>query len=174
MDLTLFHFINGFAHQSSLLDAFGIFLASYLPYLLGIALVMMLLKDRKKNLHLVAESLVAGLFSRFAIKPLVTLFIERPRPFVALEIQPLISQSLSEYHASFPSGHALFFFALATTVVLHDKKMGLLLYLGALLMGIARIFVGVHWPSDILAGAVLGIGGAILINFFAMKWVKKA
>jgi undecaprenyl-diphosphatase len=65
---------------------------------------------------------------------------------------------------SFPSGHAAIFFAIATAVYLYNKKLGIWFFVVAILMGMARIFVGVHWPSDILGGAVIGIISGIIVG----------
>ena len=65
---------------------------------------------------------------------------------------------------AFPSGHAAFFFALATGVLLYNKKLGTLYYIFAALMGLARIFIGVHWPTDILFGAALGMLTALGVD----------
>ncbi|MGC8651416.1 MAG: phosphatase PAP2 family protein, partial [Minisyncoccia bacterium] len=58
---------------------------------------------------------------------------------------------------SFPSGHATFFFALAAAVYLYNKKWGRGLFLAALIITLSRIIVGVHYPSDILGGMVIGM-----------------
>jgi undecaprenyl-diphosphatase len=74
----------------------------------------------------------------------------------------LINQSAKE--ASFPSGHASFYFALSTIVYLYNKKLGILFYVATIFIVVARVFVGVHWPSDVLAGAILGILMGWLLN----------
>ena len=73
-----------------------------------------------------------------------------------------------------PSGHATFFFALAFAIfyfLKYDKrnaaakrKWNWLFMGGAVIMGVARVFAGVHWPSDILAGAVIGFLSVFLIK----------
>ena len=86
---------------------------------------------------------------------------QRPRPYVAFDISHLLSSSAF----SFPSGHTVFLFALATGMYGVHKTFSLILFGVAALVGVARVMGGAHYPSDILAGAVLGtlIGGAGII-----------
>jgi undecaprenyl-diphosphatase len=90
---------------------------------------------------------------------------------VALNFVPLINQSPAE--ASLPSGHASFYFAMSTIVYLYNKKVGVLFYIATILITLARIFSGVHWPSDILAGALFGIVTALLVNILFKKYANR-
>lgn len=83
------------------------------------------------------------------------------RPFEAMDFTPLISGS---YTSSFPSGHATLVFALSALVFPYNRKLGTALFALSALIGAARVFVGVHWPIDIIGGAVLGIGSALLAH----------
>lgn len=58
---------------------------------------------------------------------------------------------------SFPSGHTATAFALAVTIWRHDKKIGIFYLISALAVGVARVLANVHYPVDILGGAILGI-----------------
>src|SRR5205823_5132954 len=79
----------------------------------------------------------------------------RFRPFVNNSVHFLISYD--PHATSFPSGHASFYFALSTIIYGYHKKAGAFFYLASFLIVMARIFVGVHWPSDVVAGATIGI-----------------
>ncbi|MDX1436411.1 MAG: phosphatase PAP2 family protein, partial [Anaerolineales bacterium] len=60
---------------------------------------------------------------------------------------------------SFPSDHATLFYALATGFFIANRKMGVLTFIYVtLLIAIPRLYVGLHYPTDVLAGAILGIG----------------
>jgi undecaprenyl-diphosphatase len=76
-------------------------------------------------------------------------------------ISPLINESGS----SFPSAHAAWFFALAMTVWYANRKWGWWYFALATVMGIARIYAGVHWPFDIIGGAVIGIASGIFVHW---------
>ena len=80
-------------------------------------------------------------------------FIHRPRPFLSHEVHQL----LSEVSYSFPSGHATFFFALSTGIFFYHRKLGILFYVSTVCMVIGRVISGIHYPSDIVAGAIIGI-----------------
>ena len=136
-------------------DPLIIFFATYFPYLVG--LVFVVLAFRQPFVQNRARFLLEGLLSAFVARGLVELiriFIHRPRPFVA---DPSLVALISENSYSFPSGHAAFFFALSTVVYMYDKRAGVWFFLASAVLSIARIMAGVHYPTDILGGAVLGI-----------------
>jgi len=75
-----------------------------------------------------------------------------------------------ESSGSFPSGHAAFSFAVAMGVYYYYPKTSILFFLASIAMGLGRVSAGVHWPSDILGGAVVGIFSAWLIDFIIKKF----
>lgn len=157
LDTQLFYLLNNVAGQSPLLDGVIVFFASYLAYLLvGIFLVLVFFshysKRQKWGLLIVAGA--ASIISRFGVTELIRLFYHRPRPFLAL---PDVHNLFIDTAWSFPSGHATFFFALSTAVYLYNKKWGLWFFLATILITVSRVIAGVHYPSDILGGALIGI-----------------
>lgn len=168
IDLYIFNLINGLAGKWMWLDYLAIFFAKYFEYLLLFILFLFLILWFKKYWKIVFISLVSAIFSRFAIANVIRFLWFRPRPFVSLNFVPSISQSPAE--ASFPSGHASFYFALSAVIYFYNKKIGILFYIGSFLVVISRVFVGVHWPSDILAGAVLGIFIGWIVNKIFKKF----
>ena len=91
--------------------------------------------------------------------------IKRMRPFDRYQdIIVLLDKIPKDY--SFPSGHTGASFAFATTVFLYDKKLGALAYILALCIAYSRMYLGVHYPTDIIGGVILGSGIAILIFYF--------
>ena len=77
-----------------------------------------------------------------------------------------VQSLIKETGFSFPSGHASFFMALACAIFISHKKAGYLFMFFALLIGIARIIAGVHFPVDILGGFILGYAISRVIYFF--------
>jgi undecaprenyl-diphosphatase len=167
LDLYLFNLINGFAGKWKALDYSAMFCADYLGYVLIVVLIIFLAWNFKKYWRMVLEAMIAAVFTKFILVEIIRHLWVRLRPFVSLNFVPLINQSAEE--ASFPSGHASFYFALSTIVYLYNKKLGIIFYVASIFIVVSRVFVGVHWPSDILAGAILGI----LIGWILNKLFKK-
>ena len=115
---------------------------------------------------MVIQGFLAGILARLGFTELIRLFWNRPRPFIGNHINLLLSHSAS---SSFPSGHAAFFFGLSTVIYSYNKRTGYLFFLASFLISISRVFAGIHWPSDILAGTAIGIFSGLLI----MKIFKK-
>jgi len=156
MDFYLFQQINNLAGRFLWLDWLGIFLASWLGYVLVAVLILLFWK--KKIVIILA--ILAAILARLGIVELVRWLYFRPRPFVENHINKLIDYSNK---ASFPSGHAAFFFGLSAVVFLYNKKAGILFFIGSFLICLARVFVGIHWPLDILVGAGVGIFSGWLV-----------
>jgi undecaprenyl-diphosphatase len=110
----------------------------------------------------VAATAAAGLALLIA-QPIADL-IDRPRPFVA---HPGASQLLIDRSSdpSFPSDHATFAFAIAVAVWKYDRTIGAVFGALAILLSAARVYVGTHYPGDVLGGAVLGAMVAL-----ALRW----
>ncbi len=136
------------------------FIAEILPYVLlaGIAVFFAWRAHDGGQRRLVAVygivGCVAAIISRFGITVFIRMLVDRPRPFEVLSFQPLFSHDIG--HA-FPSGHAAFFFAFLPFVFVRSKQAGIIYAIGIFFMGLARVAAGVHWPTDIVAGAVVGI-----------------
>jgi len=167
LDSYLFNFINQSAGKWAWLDYIAMFFAKYFEYFLLLALLLFLVVNFKKYWHMAAEAVVAAVFTRFILAEIIRWLWFRPRPFIVENFIPLIDQSPKE--SSFPSGHASFYFALSTIVYCYNKKAGTIFYIASFLIVISRVFVGIHWPSDILAGAVLGV----LVGWLGYKISKK-
>ena len=167
VDYFIFQQINKFTGRWEFLDALSIFFAKYLGYFLVFLLFLFLIKDFKKYLPMVIQGFLAAILARLGFTEIVRLFWNRPRPFIGNHINLLLNHSAS---SSFPSGHAAFFFGLSTIVYFYNKKAGYLFFLASFLISIARVFTGLHWPSDILAGAIIGVFSGWLIILFSRKF----
>jgi undecaprenyl-diphosphatase len=166
MDYLIFQKLNSFVGRWPLLDSLAVFSAEYLGYILVLILFIYFLKDSKKYKPIFIKSILAAFFSRFVVAEIIRFFWERPRPFVENNVNLLLEYSASP---SFPSGHAAFFFGFSAMVYLYNKKAGILFLAASFLVSISRVYGGIHWPSDILAGAVVGIASAYLLNIVFSK-----
>ncbi len=117
-------------------------------------------KGARRRIYIFVEGALAVILSRGIIAAGIQFFYHRERPFAFYGISPLFGTT----GWSFPSGHMTLFFALATVVWFADRKWGAWYFLFAAVMGAARIYAGLHWPSDILAGAVIGIVSAFVVR----------
>lgn len=177
-DTSILYFLYSFTGKNSFIDGMIVFRAEYLPYLVGFLVVLfpllaVLKRYRpflRKNMEMVLFSFGSALIARFFIGELIRFFYDRPRPFVVLSnIHPLV---LHESGYSFPSGHALFFFALAAGIAYYYPRTSILFFLAAFSIGMARVSVGIHWPSDILAGAALGVFTTLAVRFLFLRYRK--
>jgi undecaprenyl-diphosphatase len=167
LDLLIFRAINNLAYKSPFLDGLAILFAKYSGYLLILTLFFLLIKNWKKYKNLVIASLIAAFISRFVIVEIIRHLYFRPRPFAENIVNFLIAHKPT---ASFPSGHTSFYFAISAVVFFYNKKLGLVFLLTSLLMGISRVYCGLHWPADILAGALIGI----FVGWIMIKLTKKS
>lgn len=113
---------------------------------------------------LIAESVSGGLKE----------WIERDRPAVA-DPEPETLVALPATY-SFPSGHATVSFACATVLALAVPRLAVPLFALATLISFSRVYVGVHYPLDVLAGAVLGlvVAKALLTLLEALRRSRQA
>lgn len=100
---------------------------------------------------------------------LIKNIVQRPRPFYTIQELSIIIPEPSEF--SFPSGHASSSFAAANGIFLASRnKKAYVLYTLASLMAISRVYVGVHYLSDVLVGALLGILSSLFVYTLYEKY----
>lgn len=151
------------------------FLDTVMPYVSGlgnlgavwILITLMLLASKKYRsigIMCIAALLLTTIIGEVILKHLIA----RPRPFVQYpSIHPLISEPSS---FSFPSGHTGSSFAAAVVIARNLKKAALPALILAAAIAFSRLYVMVHYPSDILAGIILGTACAILAQLLYKKY----
>lgn len=171
-DLYLFNVIYGAAHHYSFLGWFANFFAKYLIYLLVAVLIIFLVSryNWRKCLYLFSSGLLSVILSRGIVTELIRFFYHRSRPFIELNLSGIDYPDTG----SLPSGHMTFLIPLSLLIWHEDKKLGKWFLISTLLIGLGRIAVGLHWPTDILLGIAVGIASFYLIRKFIPKFSTKA
>lgn len=132
---------------------------------LGLALLLFK-KTRPAGVAVLISLIVTAVLNNYILKPVFV----RPRPFHGVDIDLLIA---APGGFSFPSGHASSSFAAATAVFLKNKKAGIPAFIYAFLVGFSRNYFFVHFPSDVLCGALEGILCAVLVTALCDYLTKK-
>jgi len=144
----IFYYLNSLTGKNSIFDGFIVFSARYLIIILFVFCALFLFKISKKTFI----SLFFALVIATLLTQLFKFFMPINRPFVNREVNLLFEPP---YDSSFPSNHAVLAGICAFSLFFYKKKAGILAILAAVLIGLARIFAGVHWPIDVLAGLLL-------------------
>lgn len=157
-NIGLFFFVFGLSNKNSFLDTVMVFGAKFVIYLTLILIFLLAIGGgikEKKSLIVVLISLpVAIIFIKF-----IHLFYLEPRPFISQNITPLI---IHAQDASFPSRHATIMTAIVFVYLYYKSKWAPLILFLAFWVGLSRIYVGVHYPLDILGGIVIGLLAAFI------------
>ena len=146
---------------------------SALTLIVVLAVVILVLLGRRTHALILAVTVVAAQ----ALSGLLKLLIDRPRP-------ALVSHNDLVYSSSFPSGHAMMspvvYLTLAAIVAAGHPRPAIraVLFVGAIalviVIGVSRVYLGVHWPSDVLAGWTLGTAIALAASIALARTTPKA
>jgi undecaprenyl-diphosphatase len=164
-DVRLAEHANAFAvHHDGWEDAARAYAHYSEPLFLAgvVALAVIGLVLRRDRLVLGAALAVAASGVALAFAAVLSRIVDRPRPFVA---DPQIHAFLS--HAadpSFPSDHATAAFAIAVVLLVRFGRPALPVLLAAIALAASRVLIGLHYPTDVLAGAVIGTVAALLVS----------
>jgi undecaprenyl-diphosphatase len=174
MDFYLFKIINGFAGRWPGLDWLAVFCAKYLIFVMGLAAVAVLFfykkeKSKDEQFILCIKMTLAVLFGYLA-KIVINLINMRPRPFEIHDVQLLVGRLTD---GAFPSIHTLVSFVIAFGVYAYDKKMSAYFIIAAALVSLSRVYVGVHYPFDILGGIILAWLSFYLVRKINFKKIFK-
>jgi membrane-associated phospholipid phosphatase len=132
------------------------FAAVYLIWVMVALLLYYFLVDRRRKFGFVWLIIIlGGAGLAWFLTGFVKYLNDFPRPFIAIkEFIPLFTTDGG--HDSFPSGHATFAMAMAAGIFSLNRAWGALFIGLALVVGVARVFAGVHWPLDVLVGSFVG------------------
>ncbi|BBH24122.1 undecaprenyl-diphosphatase [Paenibacillus baekrokdamisoli] len=160
LDYKVFEAINGLAGRLPWVDAIMEFIAKDTEYLFYIAIVIYWFTRREDHRRMVVQALISAC-AAFGTSMILSHLFYRDRPFVAHRVIQLISHPIN---ASFPSDHAIGAFVIATSIWLFRKRDGYIWLAIAACIAFSRIWTGVHYPLDVISGAVIGSAAAVLIH----------
>jgi undecaprenyl-diphosphatase len=177
IDLSVLHWVNGFAQRDPVFDRAvalladatfvkGGFLFTYLWW------VWFAKRGERQDNRIEVLRIFAGLVAALAIARALQVFLPgRLRPIHDATVGFILpygaNPHILEHWNSFPSDHAVIFFAIATAIWMRSRLCGGLAYLWVLLFAcLPRVYLGYHYPSDVVAGAM--IGTAIMVAAYAV------
>lgn len=157
VDASLFHAINGLAGHVDAIDDFFAFIANNGPYFM-IALLPIIWfwpgkADERKQREWAVIAACASILIGLGVNQVIIHLWQRPRPFVHHHATMLISHARD---ASFPSDHSTVAFALAFALLLMVRRVGWVALVMAIVLGFSRVYVGVHYVSDVAGAALIG------------------
>jgi undecaprenyl-diphosphatase len=162
MDLSIVEALNGFlVRHDGLEDPWMLYVRASEALFLALVVGLFLLGGRRLQRAAVAAAASAGLALAAAVG--LSIAVARARPFASdpSHVRLLIPHAAD---AGFPSDHATAAFAIATALLVRDRRYGLPTLVLAFLLAAGRVAAGVHFPSDVLAGAALGALVALILT----------
>lgn len=170
-ECTFFRIINGRWHRSSMDRFFYMWthLGGATVTISTVILLMLLLPAQLKSWGIVC--MVSLIISHIPVSVSKKMY-PRKRPYLSLPDTKIGDNPLKDH--SFPSGHTTAIFSITTPLILLNPFIGMFLLLTALLVAISRMYLGLHYPSDVLAGMILGISSSFfslfLVNAFILPY----
>lgn len=172
-DINTLHRVNSW--DSPVARNYFKFISRSEPYIvMGVPVAMAVAACIKNDRRLMKDALYVGtsVVGTFALTYGLKYLIDRPRPYVTYPDR--VHPYSYEDSPSFPSGHTATAFALATSLSLRYPKWYVIApsAIWACSVGVSRMNEGVHYPSDVLTGALLGAGFAVA-NVYINRWLNK-
>ena len=134
---------------------------------ISVAVVMLFFKRTRKTALMMGAALIFGLLiCNLILKPTVA----RIRPYEVMEGIKLLIEKQSDF--SFPSGHTAASFEAATVLMLRDKRFGISALVLAAIIAFSRMYLYVHYPTDIIGGIAVGVLCGVL-GYFAVGYIWK-
>jgi len=164
MDYRLYHSVNQFVASHDWLGRAAASMEKWAVPVFAVATVALWLFDRPggpRKWKLASASALASAGAALLVAQVITKIWARPRPFAA---HPTAHVWGSRSHdPSFPSDHASASLAIAFAIFLFDRLVGSIFLAAAVIISLGRVVVGAHYPLDVLGGAAVALGAALLV-----------
>ncbi|QWH17889.1 undecaprenyl-diphosphatase [Bacillus mycoides] len=164
MNYTVFQWVNNFAGSSKLLDALMIAITNSVPYVAILFMLILWFNNGKKENAIKKQYTVLYTTLSVSIALLVNVLIHavyyHPRPFITHHVNQLVPHAAD---SSFVSDHSVLVFSIAFVFILRGEKLKYIALIWAILVGVSRMYVGVHYPLDILGAAFLTFITSVLV-----------
>ncbi|OTW76165.1 undecaprenyl-diphosphatase [Bacillus thuringiensis serovar cameroun] len=158
MNYTVFQWINNLAGTSTLLDKVMIVITNSAAYVAILFMFILWFHNGKKEKAIRKQYTVLYTTLSVMIALLVNVFIHavyyHPRPFISHDVHQLVPHA---ENSSFVSDHSVLVFSIAFVFMLRGEKLKYIALIWAVLVGISRLYVGVHFPLDVIGAAVITI-----------------
>ncbi|TVX91839.1 undecaprenyl-diphosphatase [Paenibacillus agilis] len=163
---SLFRWVNDLGKEFPFLNPTFVFIAEHMVVLLALSvLVYWFTRDKNNRMMILCASI--AFICAFAIGKISGVFYSNYQPFYELnDVNTLVHK---EKDNSFPSDHTILFFTYCFTFWLFKRGWSMLWVLLAVLVGISRIWVGVHYPLDVFTGILISLASATFIFVIAPK-----
>ncbi|MED1468693.1 undecaprenyl-diphosphatase [Bacillus salipaludis] len=166
LNIEAFRAINNLGKDHLFLDPIAVFLAEYMLYFLILGMLVYWFTRTDKNRMMIILSVISVAVAE-VIGKIAGKFYSHYQPFAELpHVNKLVSHAVDN---AFPSDHSIIFFSICFSILLVRKKEGWLWIILACCVAISRVMVGVHYPLDVLTGALIGIISALLVYLIAPK-----
>ena len=170
MDWSVLHALNDFLFRHDAVEDPLLYYvnASEALFIATLAVVFLAARGPRSSWRRTAVAAVLSAGLALGVGKLISELVDRARPFVA-DAHGVHLFSAHAADPGFPSDHATAAFAIATAIFLRKRGWGSFALAAATILSIGRVALGVHYPSDVLAGAALGAAAALALWFAPLR-----
>ncbi len=160
--------ING-RMNNRFLDSFMYRITDFGGAIFTSILALSLIIFGNRSIRIIGLEAIAALMISQSIVQILKKGFGRERPYKMVQNINTFKIELPDF--SFPSGHTTASFCMAAIISLNIPKLSIVLYFFALLVGISRIYLAVHYPSDVIVGIFLGVTSSLVVHVYLLNYV---
>ena len=169
MNYETFQRINGWAGHSKLLDTVMVTISESVPYVAAaLMLYLWFIGNKQQGIEKRYTALYAVFSSAIAlfINAIIHFVYYHPRPFVTHQVHQLVPHAAD---SSFVSDHSVLVFAIAWILIMRNAHWKYPVLFWAAFVGLSRIYIGVHYPADVIGSALLAFVTSSLVIYFSRR-----